>query len=136
MSLINVTFAVECVLYFHHGANNHGAPTSTRITQDVNRVLKANTPTIIEHRGFIVPVLSNRKGKKDINLKVRIPNWGDERKKKVGMALDPWIHPDAAQSKAVFISKAIKVKEEQNAKNIVVDFNDNNLEELSILTNS
>ena len=111
-------------------------PTSAQVAQDVNRVMKVNTSKIIEHGGVIAPGLGNRKGERDINLKVCSPNLGSKRKKKVGMVLDPWIHPDAAQSKAVFISKAIKVKEEQKAKKIVVGFNDNSLEELSVLTNS
>ena len=89
MLLINVTFAVEYVLYFYHGAKNHGAPRSTRIVQDTNRVMKANTPTIIEHRGVIVLGLGNQKGKGDINLKACSPNWVSKRKKKVCVALDP-----------------------------------------------
>ena len=110
--------------------------TSARIVQGTNRVMKVNISKIIEDGGVIVPGLGDSKGKKDVNLKACSPNWGGKRKKKAGMALDPWIHPYATQSKAASISKAIEVKEEQNAKNVVVDFNDNNLEELSVLTNS
>ena len=73
--------------------------------------------TVIENRGVIAPGLGNRKGKRDINLKVHSPNWSGKRKKKVGMSLDPWTHSDATQSKAVFICKAIQVNEEKKVKN-------------------
>ena len=96
--------------------------------------LKVNIPTIVEYRGVIVPSMGDRKGKRGINLKQTSSNWGSKRKKKVGIALDPWTHPDTAESKAAFISKAIKAKEEQKGKNFDVDLND--LEELSILKNS
>ena len=126
-------------------------------------MIKVNIPTIVEHRGVIVPGLGNRKGKRNANICDLSDNWGGSRKKKVGMALDPWAHPDTIQSKEALISHAVKVKEEQKMKNdsndsllvnhdgtavsnddsensevetFVVDLDENDLEEFSALTNS
>jgi hypothetical protein len=72
-----------------------GAPTSTRIIQDTNRVLKS-LRTIMEHRGIKVKGLGNNKGCRH-TLGIALPRGG--RREKGPPPSDKWIHPDARAPK-------------------------------------
>ena len=87
--------------------------TSECVVQDIKQVVYTNIPSIIEHKGVIIPGLENRKGYCFILTEKKSTNWGGARLKGTKKARVNQVHPTAAKQATTIISKAVKVKEEQ-----------------------